>query len=276
MKKLIILCLLLISSIVVSQKKFEGKATYMTKTTIDMSRFGNNVSEAQKKQWMARMKNFLEKTYTLSFNQNESSWKEDVKLDAPGTQGMRWGASNGQGSIYKNFANAEMVEDIESFSKRFRIQEKLEQPKWQMTAETKKIGKYTCYKATLVKADDRITMSNMWRRMSRRRDQDKDSTKTKEEDIRKIEVTAWFTPEIPVKTGPAEYYGLPGLILELNAGRTTMLCTEIVLNPEESITIDAPSKGKEVSRDEYNKIIKVKSEEMRERFQNRRRGGRRF
>tara|TARA_Y100000034_G_scaffold32291_1_gene39508 strand:- start:73871 stop:74614 length:744 start_codon:yes stop_codon:yes gene_type:complete len=247
----------------------------MSKTTMDMSRFGNNVSEAQKKQWMARMKNFLEKTYTLSFNQNESSWKEDVKLDAPGTRGMRWGASNGQGSIYKNFANAEMVEDIESFSKRFRIQEEMAQPQWQMTAETKKIGQYTCYKATLVKADDRITMSNMWRRMRRRGDQKKDSTKTKE-DIKTLAVTAWFTPEIPVKTGPAEYYGLPGLILELNAGRTTMLCTEVVLNPEESITIQVPSKGKEVSRDEYNTIIKEKTREMRERFRRGRRGGRRF
>ena len=86
-------------------------------------------------------------------------------------------------------------------------------------------------------------------------------------------VTAWFTPEIPVKTGPADYYGLPGLILELNAGRTTMLCTEIAINPEESVSIAVPSKGKKVSRDEYNKIIKQKSEELRERFRNMRRGG---
>merc|ERR1712065_49824 len=147
---------------------FEGKATYMSKTTMDMSRFGNNVSEAQKKQWMARMKNFLEKTYTLSFNQNESSWKEDVKLDAPGTQGMRWGASNGQGSIYKNFSSAEMVQDTEQFSKRFRIQEEMTQPQWQMTAETKKIGQYTCYKATMVKEDKSINWGRMFGRRGRR------------------------------------------------------------------------------------------------------------
>ena len=278
MKKLIILVLLLTTSVGFSQKKFEGKATYMSKTTMDMSRFGNNVSEAQKKQWMARMKNYLEKTYTLSFNQNESSWKENVKLDAPGTQRMRWGASNGQGSIYKNFATAEMIEDTEQFSKRFRIQQKMNQPKWEMSAETKKIGQYTCYKATMVKIDNSIDWGRMFSRRGRSgNNQKKDSTQTKEkEDIRTVAVTAWFTPEIPVKTGPADYYGLPGLILELNAERTTMLCTEIVINPEESITIEVPSKGKEVSRDEYNKIIKEKSEEMRERFRNRRRGGRRF
>ena len=89
-------------------------------------------------------------------------------------------------------------------------------------------------------------------------------------------VTAWYTPQIPVSAGPEKYWGLPGLILEINAGRTTMLCTEIAINPEEVVEIKKPSKGKEVSRDEYDVMMKQKSEELRERFQNRRGGGRRF
>ena len=32
--------------------------------------------------------------------------------------------------------------------------------------------------------------------------------------------------------------------------------------------IKAPKKGKEVSREEYNKIVKAKTEEMRENFKN--------
>ena len=36
-------------------------------------------------------------------------------------------------------------------------------------------------------------------------------------------MSAWFTPEIPVSTGPSMYGGLPGLILEINDDRTTML-----------------------------------------------------
>ena len=106
------------------------------------------------------------------------------------------------------------------------------------------------------------------------------STKVKEEKpaIKTQIVTAWYTPQIPVSAGPADYWGLPGLILEINAGRTTMLCTEIVINPENSIEIKEPSKGKEVSRDEFNTMMKKKSEELRENFQNRRggRGGRGF
>lgn len=283
MKKIITLALIFCSLVAFAQKKFEGKATYMSKTTVDMSRFGQQVSEQQKKQWMARMKNFLEKTYTLNFNQSESSFKEEVKLDAPGAQGMRWGRSNGQGSIYKNLKEKKMIEDTEQFSKRFKIVEEMELPQWEMTGETKQIGQYTAYKATMVKIDKSIDWGSMFSRRGRRGgDKKKDSTKTKEENKepkeegRKLMVTAWYTPQIPVSAGPADYWGLPGLILELNAGRTTMLCTEIVINPEEAIEIKKPTKGEEVSRDEYNKIIKKKTEEMRERFRNRRGRGRGF
>lgn len=279
MKKLITLSLLLFSIVAFSQSKFEGKATYMSKTTVDMSRFGDQVSEQQKKQWMARMKNFLEKTYTLSFNQSESSFKENVKLDAPGAQGFSWGRSNGQGSIYKNLKDKKMIEDTEQFSKRFRIVEDMELPQWEMTGETKQIGQYTAYKATMVKVDNSVDWGSIFSRRGRRgNNQKKDSTKVedKEDKVRTLAVTAWWTPEIPVSAGPASYWGLPGLILELNAGRTTMLCTEIVINPEEEIAIKEPSKGEKVTRDEYNKIMKQKSEELRERFRNRRggRGGR--
>ena len=55
-----------------------------------------------------------------------------------------------------------------------------------------------------------------------------------------------------------------------------MLCTEIAINSDEIVEIKKPSKGKEVSRDEYDVMMKQKSEELRERFQNRRGGGRKF
>ncbi len=277
MKKIITLSFLLISMVVFSQKKFEGKATYMSKTTMDMSRFGQ-MSEQRKKQLMARFKNFLEKTYTLSFNRSESSFKENVKLDAPGASGPSWGRSNGQGSIYKNLKEKKMIQDTEQFSKRFRIMEDMEMPQWEMTGETKQIGQYVAYKATMIKIDKSVDWGSIFGRRGRRgNSQKKDSTKVDEnkkdkDKVRTQIVTAWYTPQIPVSAGPAEYWGLPGLILEINAGRTTMLCTEIAINQGEPIEIKKPTKGIEVSRDEYNKIMKEKSEELRERFQ--RRGGR--
>jgi len=271
MKSIFTLFIAFLTVTTFAQKDFQGKATYMSKTTVDMERFGNR-SEQEKKQMMERMKNWLEKTYILSFNKTESSFKEEVKLDAPGTQSSRWGSSNGQGSIYTNLKDRKMIEDVEMFSKRFLIMEDMEQPKWELGTETKKIGNYTCYKATMVKVDKSVDFGSIFGRRGRNQ-QEKDSTKTEEkEEIRTLEVTAWYSPQIPVSSGPNSYWGLPGLILELNAGRTTMLCTEIVMNPSDAVEIDKPTKGKEVTRDEYNVIIKEKTDELKERFQGRGRG----
>ena len=272
MKSLITLFLTFLTISSFAQKDIQGKAVYMSKTTVDMSRFGNRMSEAQKRQMMDRMKNFLEKTYTLKFNKTTSSFKEEVKLDGPGTSGPSWGRSNGQGSIYKNTSERKMIEDVEQFSKRFLVTEMMEQPKWELGTETKKIGNYTCYKATMIKVDNNIDWGSIFRRG---RNNKKDSTKTKqkEPEVKLLKVTAWYTPQIPVSTGPDKYWGLPGLILELNAGRTTMLCTEVSMSTGETLKIEEPTKGKEVTREEYNKIVKEKTEELRERFRNRRRGG---
>jgi GLPGLI family protein len=274
MKSIFTLLLAFATVATFAQKDFQGKATYMSKTTVDMDRFGNR-SEQEKKQMMARMKNFLEKTYILSFNRTESSFKEEAKLAAPGATRSRWGSSNGQGSIYKNLKERKTIEDVEMFSKRFLIEEEMEQPKWELGTETKKIGQYTCYKATMVKVDKSVDFGKIFGRRGRNQKKDSTKTKDKKEDVKILNVTAWYTPQIPVSSGPQSYWGLPGLILELNADRTTMLCTEIVLNPSETVEIETPTKGEKVTRDEYNKIIKVKTDELKERFQNRGRGGRR-
>lgn len=276
MKQIFTLLLLVSSITVFSQKSFQGKATYMSKTTVDLDAFGGGqMSEQRKKQIMSRMKNMLEKTYILNFDQSSSDFKEEVKLETPGggnSRGFRFGGFGGSGDIYKNTKDGKMIESSEFFGKKFLITDKMEQPKWELSTETKKIGNYTCYKATMIKVDNSFDMSSFRRN---RNNQSKDSTKTKKEEkskVRTMLVTAWYTPQIPVNTGPQDYWGLPGLILEINAGNTTMLCTEIVLNPSEKVEIKAPKKGEKVTRKKYDAIVKKKTEEMRERFQGR--GGR--
>ena len=78
------------------------------------------------------------------------------------------------------------------------------------------------------------------------------------------EITAWFTMDIPVSHGPDEYWGLPGLILEVSDDRTVLLCSKLVLNPKEKVEIKPITKGDVVSQAEYDKISKEKMEEMRQ------------
>ena len=158
---------------------------------------------------------------------------------------------------------------------------------WKLEKESKQIGQYVVFRATAIKKVDPNDMSMARRRGNDNRDADtsekkegevnKDSTKVDDpfEEIevpKEVLVTAWFTPQIPVGNGPGEYAGLPGLILELNVDRTTILCSKIVMNPKEADAIEPLKKGEEVNRSEFNKIIKEKTDEMRENFRNGRSG----
>ena len=282
MKAIYITIFVLITNVVVAQQNFQGKAIYQSKTTMDMSNFGNReLTEEQKKQIAERMKSMLEKTYELTFNRFESVYKEEEKLETPG-QGGRFGGmmlgSFTAGVQYKNVKDHLYMQDQEFFGKQFLIKDSLPALEWKMENETKQIGSYTCFKATAVKKVDEFDFRSMRRRPADEEDKEKkDSTKAKSplDDIQipeEIVVTAWYTPQIPVNQGPGEYWGLPGLILEVSADRTTILCSKIVMNPDEKDEIKAPAKGKEVTRKEYAEIVKKKVEEMREMYGGRGRG----
>jgi GLPGLI family protein len=273
-------CLLLASTNMHAQD-FQGKAYYFSKTNMDMSRWtrGGQMSEAQKKQMAARMKPWLEKTYVLTFNKEESMFKEDEKLAGPvsGRAPSVWGSSFSAGPQYKNVKTKIFLQDQEFFGKQFLIKEDMKPLDWVMGTETKQIGKYTCFKATASRPSTEIN----WTRTNRdRRAKSGDKAKkeaaaktteiakieedAKEDDIEMVEITAWYTPMIPVSQGPSEYWGLPGLILEVSAGNNTMLCSKIIMNPEEKTKIEAPKKGQVVSKQEYNEIITEKMQEMRD------------
>jgi GLPGLI family protein len=286
--KLILSCLLLFISFSMMAQDFQGQAHYFSKTSMDMDNFGGReMSPEMKKQIAERMKGMFEKNYVLTFNREESSYKEEEKLEAPG-RGGGWGRMMGSftgGAQYKNIKDQKLLQEQEFFGKQFLINDELPKLEWKMGTETKQIGQYTCFKATAIKKVDEMDFRSM---RGRNRDDDEkkegeesaDSTKTNDpmdeiEVPKEIEITAWYTPQIPVNQGPGEYWGLPGLILEVNADRTTILCSKIVLNPAEKEVIKMPSKGKPVTRQEYNDIMKQKMEEMREMYGGRRGGDRR-
>ncbi|MBT8260174.1 MAG: GLPGLI family protein, partial [Bacteroidia bacterium] len=169
----------------------------------------------------------------------------------------------------------------EFFGKQFLVIDQLEPLEWKLEGETKQIGQYLCMKATAIKQVDNMDFMQMRRRPARDEkpeEKSKDSTKTNNpldeiEVPKEIEVVAWYTPQIPVSQGPGEYWGLPGLILEINEGRTTVLCSKIVLNPEEKEELKIPSKAKEVTKEEYNDIMQKKMKEMQEMYRGRRGSG---
>ncbi|POS02588.1 GLPGLI family protein [Flavobacterium croceum DSM 17960] len=292
MKQLPILLILLlfVSGITFAQKDFQGMAVYESKTSTSefKSRLQGNkdITPEMQKMIEERMKKMFEKTYILHFNMQSSIYKEEEKLDTPGQQqgGFRMMSNmmGAGGTYYKNIKDKKYTVDREFMGKEFLVKDTLTNYKWQMSGETREIGGYMCYKATAVVPVSKTDFKNFRLKKEDTKEKEKSTEETTkktsfldEVDIPKeITLTAWYTTEIPVSQGPEGYWGLPGLILEVNDGRTTILCSKLVMNPKEKADIKAPTNGKEISQKDYDETVLKKMEEFREMNQGQ--GGKRM
>jgi GLPGLI family protein len=298
MKKLVLNLFLLLAAVVSNaQKDFQGVAVYESKTsTADFkARFEGNkdITPEMQARIEERMKKMFEKTFILNFDKSASIYKEEEKLETPGQGGNGGGMrmmmnsmSGGGGTFYKNVKEKMYTVDKEFMGKEFLVKDSLVVYNWKMEGETKVIGGYTCYKATAVIPASKTDFRNFRMKRDKKEDEAKKETPKAEDGKEKktnffdevdmpkeITITAWYAPEIPINQGPEGYWGLPGLILEVNDGKTTILCSKIVLNAKEKADIKAPNNGKEVTQAEYDETVTKKMEEMMEMNQGQGRGG---
>ena len=267
--------IIFLSTAIVTAQDFQGKAVYQTKTKMEMDLAGSGIPADRIKRIEEMMKSRLEKTFVLTFNKTASIYKEEAKLDQSASRGgmrMMMVGGAGSGKHYKNSQTKASTKENEFSGKNFLIKDDLVTYEWKMEEETKMIGENLCFKATTV-IEVPVRENNFrFGRGNNNNAEKEEETKeeSKGEVIELVIVTAWYTLNIPVSHGPGDYWGLPGLILEINAGNTQMLCTKIVMNPKEKSEITEPKKGKVVSQKEYDVIIEGKMKEMQERFNNER------
>ena len=288
MYKVIIAVVLTVASYMgLRAQEFQGMAVYESKTSTSdfKSRMeGNREMTPDMQKWIEeRMKEMFEKTFILNFDKSASIYKEEERLDAPGqgSGGMRMMSSmtGGGGTYYKNVKEKSYTVDKEFMGKEFLVKDSLPNLKWKMEGETRMIGGYNCFKATAVRPASKTDFRNL-----RPRREDAAATKPADTDKKtslldaldmpkETVITAWYTPEIPVNQGPRNYWGLPGLILEVNDGKTVILCSKVVLNPKVKTEIKAPTKGKVTTQKEFDETVVKKMEEFRDMNQGRGRNG---
>jgi GLPGLI family protein len=278
MKQLLCAAFIFAAIFQIHAQDFQGMAVYESKTsTSDMkTRMDGNKDITPEMRAMAEsmMKKMFEKTFILNFDKTTSVYKEEEKLEAPGQNQMagRMMSSmlGGGGTFYKNIKDKTYAVDKEFMGKEFLVKDSLPKLNWKMEGETKQIGGYNCFKATAVRAASKSDIRNF---RAKKTDDTKDARTEKQKTTNlmdeievpeNITITAWYTPEIPVAQGPENYWGLPGLILEASDEKTTILCSKIVLNPKEKVTIKAPATGKVISQKEYDETVIKKMEEVRE------------
>ena len=263
MKNTITLLTAIVFSCTLFAQNFQGKATYKSKRKVDIKLDSTRANAEMQSKMMEMLKKQFEKTYTLNFNSSESIYKENEKLGKPqGPNNMEMVMINTGGSdiLYKSIKENRFTNQNDVFGKIFLIKDTLEKLGWKLEKETRNIGAYTCYKATLKREVKDIENSINFNKNN-------DSKEKKEvSKMKEITITAWYTLEIPVSNGPGTFHGLPGLILAVNDGTETIVCSKIVLNPKNKADFSEPKKGKVVSQEKFESILEKKIKEMNERY----------
>ncbi len=121
-------------------QELQGRAYYFSMSKLELGSWGARMSEAQKKQIKARLKNRLEKTYILNFSSEESLFVEEEKVDAISGATDSWGSNFARGKQYKNIAKNSLVQAQEFYGKRFLVKDELQAFDWKLGSETKEIG----------------------------------------------------------------------------------------------------------------------------------------
>lgn len=263
MKKLLITSIALFASALTFGQQKEGTVTYERTTQIQI-RFAGANDEMQRMIPKSRTDKF-----ELRFANNQSLWKmapQDNNNDdnSFGGDGVRINmvVAGADDVMYCNFDAAKTVEQKEVFDKKFIVEDSIRPMKWKLSDETKTILNHTCRKATATQYNKRMTMNMDNGKMERKEVEDTSN------------IVAWFTTDIPVSTGPAEFQGqLPGLILEMDIHNGRQVYKALGISEKADVaSIKEPSGKKRYTPDEFNK----ERDKMMEEMQKNNQGGNRF
>ncbi|WP_372745556.1 GLPGLI family protein [Lutibacter sp.] len=162
--------------------------------------------------------NEKESTYSMITNNKIESSTEDTVAKTKNKTTVQLPEQN----VYKNFDELIYVKQENLLDKKYLITEKLSTINWRLYNEIKKIDKFNCKKATAI--------------------------------INNKQVTAWYCEEIASNDGPSIYYGLPGLILQLEA--EDRLYSAIEIKFEKELIIKKDNDGTVISGKNYDLLLK--------------------
>ena len=159
--------------------------------------------------------------YKLKFDKDRSFFYLDELLSIGNQADLALAKGPYQGEYYFNRKEDSVIWAIEALGEKFLVN--VDKIDWKLRNEQKTISGYSCFKA---------------------------SAKIVLENGKFQDVTAWYTPEIPLSYGPLQYNGLPGLIVQLATGSEFYKLVQI---QQKEITINTPQKGTSISEADFFK-----------------------
>lgn len=210
-----------------------GKITYEEKIKLELKLEGDAAQFAEslpKEQVNVKMLLF-DQDRTL-YTEDDSKKPDEVLTQQTGHMTMRMIVSGGNDKTFTDIKNMKKTEQKEFMTRMFLIESDIMNPDWKFTGNNRIVLGYNCQEAI------------------------------REDNGKKI--SAWFTTLIPVSSGPAGYYGLPGLILlvDIDNGKRIITARTIDTELKDQALIVKPDVGKKVTPEEYKKIVDEKMKEM--------------
>ena len=168
-------------------------------------------------EWKLKMK--------LSFNPRASLYTYESEQGETEDGSYSW--RQDEFVIQRDFEKSKKTEIHEMLGKTYILEDSLAAPDWKILNQIKEVNGYLCMKA----------MSE-------------DTTK-------KQKIVAWFAQDIAVSAGPEQYFGLPGLILELdiNDGDVLITATKVEFKKLDKETALPKLKGKRITEKTYTQLL---------------------
>jgi GLPGLI family protein len=191
----------------------------------------------------AEMKNMIPEfrisQYQLFFNADESLYKpveedEDENMEQDG-RGIQMKIRQPFAEMYFNRATSMQITQQEFLGKEYLIEDSLSLPPWKFGTETKKVMGYDCKQAMHY------------------------------DDERKLQVVAWYAPNLRPFLGPERFNTLPGAVLEvnLNDGERIITAKTLQVRALKKNEIKAPSHGTKTTQADFRKMVEEHTARMR-------------
>ena len=208
-----------------SQVDTQLSIQYKTISHYDLNALDEEIkSNPMKMRYVTQMKSNMESIeYILKINKEKSKFETIFKMDVSKIRVNPIQMIQNKQIFYTD--SKHNIEQVESLGQKFLITDSLNNIKWKLSSETKKVLGYICYKGNFYKKG-----------------------------IENIEIEAWYAPELPFSFGPKGYHGLPGLILEIKKNNIVTY-TASKINWDEDVYISKPSKGRKITRLEFDSIM---------------------
>lgn len=195
--------------------------------------------------------------FELLFGNNQSLWRNIPKADGgDGTvmgNGVMFRSVGNDDIIFFDFTKATRTDKRELFDNSFLVEDSVRKLNWKLTEETKTILGHQARKAIAqrIGVAYRTSMEN--------------GQMKREEVADTSNITAWFSTDFPVSTGPQEFQGqLPGIILQLDVNNGRVVYNAVEITPKVTLSsIKEPKGGKKVTQAEFLKERDKMMEEMR-------------